>query len=275
MNSREQQRATAARSDRTPPAASAPAHRPQSPAAAETGSPDDPRGKMSRAAMYENAMSVAHGTAHPGISSGRPCDDRLERHRAPPGPIMPPSGGQQRHGRLARRRERTAGQRRLDDFLGRQREEEHHADVVDGEVHARARSARTTRGSVFAQTSAASGARHEQQRVVDDEGPQAGAGRVRPSRRSADLLDVEEVGVGAGQVRLDADEHDDRARLIEPLARGRSASSFSTSRSAVRIGVTPQNSASDAGDRCVRASRRRSAPTAAAPTAGARSCLRA
>ena len=36
------------------------------------GMAECPAGKMSRATMYENAMSVAHGMAQPRASSGRP-----------------------------------------------------------------------------------------------------------------------------------------------------------------------------------------------------------
>ena len=78
-------------------------------------------------------MSVAHGTAQPGSSSGRPRTIAWSDVEAR-GPDHAARGGQQRHRRLARRRQRAARERRLDDLLRRQREEEHHADVVDGEV---------------------------------------------------------------------------------------------------------------------------------------------
>ena len=89
---------------------------------------------------------------------------------------MPAGRREDRDGRLARRLERAAGQRGLDDLLHRQREEEHHADVVDGEMQ-RVREALVAGVVDVRPDQPGDGAGREEQRVLDDEGPDGAAPR--------------------------------------------------------------------------------------------------
>src|SRR5262245_58813936 len=191
---------------------------------------DEPRGEIGEcdiSCAWDRPSCRQIGTVHnqrlKHVQTGRPGDSAC--------------GCEYRHRRFSRRFERTTWQRRLENLLHRQREEEDHPDVVDDEVN-RPRKKRIRRIVDVRPRETSNGPSNEQQRSVEYDGPQPrGRRRCRIPRHSSfwTLRKFESTRASSG-LKLMKTTTDPAARICRSIiSRARGCGSSS----ALSTGTTP------------------------------------